>query len=279
LKSQVFQEAKDRLCTGATQKSINNQNIGKLRIPLPSLKDQNKLSEILNTSESLKINYNEVLFKYNQLAESIFYYMFGDPIKNEKGWEVKELQNLCTVIVDCPHSTPTHSSTSTNYPCIRTSEMKNGKINWGSMKYLNIEEYTKRIKRLTPLAGDIIYAREGTYGVAVILPENYHFALGQRTMLLRPNKTLTNNYFLWYQINSDFVYRQAKRKNMGSTVGHVNVADVKKFSIINPPLSLQNKFGHIIENLLSLEIYCNLIQDTNLNNSLIQKAFNGELVV
>ncbi len=274
-------EIKQRLSSkaaGAVVKNLNKEIVSDLEIELPPLSTQKRIAEILDAADALRRKDQELLKKYDELAQAIFIDMFGDPVKNEKGWDISVLEDLCIDIVDCPHTTPNHTEEITNFPCIRTSEMKNGNISWGSMKYLNKEEYSKRVKRLVPEAGDIVYAREGTYGEAVLLPENYHFALGQRTMLLRPNSNLVSNEFLWYQINSDFVYRQAKRKNMGSTVGHVNVADVKKFDILVPPVQLQLKFTDKITNLISAKSLFENQESDKLFNSLIQNAFKGELV-
>lgn len=263
---------------GATMQHITKGKFDNLEIPLPPLATQKRIAEILDAADALRRKDQELLKKYDELAQAIFIDMFGDPVKNEKGWEVLSLENLCVDIADCPHTTPNHSDIITAFPCIRTSEMKNGKIYWGSMKYLDKEGYLNRVKRLVPQVGDIVYAREGTYGQAVLLPEGWNFALGQRTMLLRPNTKKINNEFLWYQINSAFVYRQAKQKNMGSTVGHVNVADVKKFNILTPPLNLQIKFSESIKKLYHLETLMENKYSYKLFNSLIQKAFKGELV-
>jgi type I restriction enzyme S subunit len=277
-----FQTIKAQLLDRAVGGTLQNISLGivkELEIPLPPIATQKRIAEILDAADALRHKEQELLKKYDELAQAIFIDMFGDPVKNDKGWNISALEELCIDIVDCPHSTPNHTQEITDFPCIRTSEMKNGKISWGSMKYLNKEDYSIRVKRLVPEAGDIVYAREGTYGEAVLLPKNYHFALGQRTMLLRPNSNLVSNEFLWFQINSDYVYRQAKRKNMGSTVGHVNVADVKKFDILVPPVQLQLKFTDVIANLISTESFFESQQTDKLFDSLIQKAFNGELVL
>jgi type I restriction enzyme S subunit len=253
--------------------------IEELQIPLPPLPIQKRIAEILDAADALQRKDQALLKKYDELAQAIFIDMFGDPVKNLNNFEFVDLENICEEVVDCPHSTPIHSEEITNYPCIRTSEMKNGKIIWSKMKYLDYDNYLIRIKRLTPKAGDIVYAREGTYGEAVILPQGYKFALGQRTMLLRPISEKCDALFIWYFINSDFVYKQAQRKNMGSTVGHINVADVKKFQILLPPLELQKRFGDILKvtNEISKSINLNYFSE-DLFNSLLQKAFKGELV-
>jgi type I restriction enzyme S subunit len=68
-------------------------------------------------------------------------------------------------------------------------------------------------------------------------------------MLFRPNLLVVNPKYLLSIIISDYVYNQAKKKNSGSTVGHVNVADIKKFNILLPPIELQTRFATIIEKI------------------------------
>ena len=166
---------------------------------------------------------------------------------NEKGWEVKTLQDVCSHIVDCPHSTPKKVEYETQYPCIRTSELKGGTVQWDTMQYLDEVEYKIRIARLKPLAGDIVFGREGSIGDAVILPNGYFFSLGQRTMLLRANNNLISNVFLHRTILSEWVKRQIDAVNVSSTVAHVNIKDFKLFDIPLPPLSLQQSFASKIE--------------------------------
>ena len=269
----------NKFITGSTRGKLTKSALDSIQIPLPPLHIQKRIAEILDAADALKRKDQALLKKYDELAQAIFIDMFGDPDENPNNFNWVNLESICEEVVDCPHSTPIHTEVPTNYPCIRTSEMKNGKIIWNKMKYLDYENYLIRIKRLIPKAGDIVYAREGTYGEAVILPQGFEFALGQRTMLLRTVSEKCDNFFIWYFINSDFVYRQAQRKNMGSTVGHVNVADVKKFQILLPPIELQRKFGDILK--ITNEIW----ESTNLKSftddlfqALIQKAFKGELV-
>lgn len=234
--------------TGAVVPKLNQAALRSIPIPVPFISIQKQIVEELDTLSDIITKKKEQLAELDKLAQATFYDMFGDPVENEKGWDIRGLEKICTQIVDCPHSTPIKSETKTLYPCIRTSELKNGSINWDSMQYVEQEEYLKRTKRLTPKAGDIIYGREGSYGDAVCLPNTGHnFCLGQRTMLFRPNSQILNSTYLLKFIISDYVYSQARNKNAGSTVGHVNVSDIKKFNILCPPLSLQNQFAEKIE--------------------------------
>ena len=224
--------------TGSAQPQITREGLRKIKIPLPALSDQIHIVNILSKAESLITQRKESIKLLDEFLKSTFLEMFGDPSKNEKNFKFVELEQLCSTIVDCPHSTPVKSEQLTNYPCIRTSELINGYIVWNSMQYLEESEHKIRTQRLIPEEGDIVYGREGTYGEAIRIPSTYRFSLGQRTMLFRPNLKMTNSIFLWAMVRSEFVYRQAKKKNNGSTVGHVNVKDIKRFQILNPPIEL-----------------------------------------
>ena len=146
------------------------------------------------------------------------------------------VEQLCTHIVDCPHTTPKYEGALCN-PAIRTSEIKKGYITWDTMRYVSDEEYEERTVRLKPEAGDIVYGREVTFGNAAVLPQGFRFCLGQRVMLLRPDYSKCTSEYMLYAVISDDVYQQALEKNNASTVAHVNVADVKKFVVPLPPLS------------------------------------------
>ncbi|MGV0936668.1 restriction endonuclease subunit S [Empedobacter falsenii] len=261
---------------GAVVKNLNAEIVRNLEIPLPPLETQKAIAEKLDKADALRKKDQELLKQYDELAQAIFIDMFGDPVQNEKGWEMVFLESLCTDIVDCPHSTPKKVEYVTEYPCIRTSEIKNGSIFWKSMQYLDEDNYNIRIKRLKPRMNDIVYSREGSYGDAVLLPKEFNFSLGQRTMLFRINELICNPIFFHRMIISDFVYRQAKRKNSGSTVGHVNVKDIKKFYLYNPSLELQNQFAEKIKNIEAQKaiVKQQAEESENLFQVLLQQSFN-----
>ena len=230
-----------------TVKHISVKQIKEIIIPLPPIEEQKRIADILDKASNLIDLRKQQLEKMDLLIKSKFIDMFGDPVTNPKGWEKRKLIEVCKEIVDCPHSTPKHEDRPTNYPSIRTTELKNGVIDWASMKYVNAEEYHSRTKILVPQVNDIIYGREGSYGEAVLLPDGYSFCLGQRVMLLRSNENICCPIFLWYLIRSPLVYNQAKAKNIGATVGHVNVKDIMQFRIFLPPICIQKRFADFVE--------------------------------
>ncbi len=269
----------NKYISGTTRGKLTKTELESILVPSISISDQIHIANILSRAENLIAERKESIRLLDEFLKSTFLEMFGDAEQNIHGFPIKELETLCSTIVDCPHSTPIKSKSRTNYPCIRTSELTNGYISWYTMQYLDESEYIIRTQRLIPEEGDIVYGREGTYGEAIRIPQNFKFSLGQRTMLFRPDYTKTNSVYLWAMVRSNFVYRQAKKKNNGSTVGHVNIKDIRKFRILTPPLALQNKFAQIVENTEALksQYQSSLLELKNLYSSLSQRAFRSEL--
>ena len=147
------------------------------------------------------------------------------------------------------------------------------------MQYLNYCEYKKRVSRLIPQVNDIVYAREGAFGGAVLLQDGYEFALGQRTMLLRVDADRIYPKYVLNSILSPFLYAQAISQNRGATVGHVNVADVKNFILPLPPLTEQKEIVARVEKHLQtitqLEIQIATRETTTkqLMQSILKDAF------
>lgn len=238
----TFRKEAERNMTGsAGQKRVPKTFLENYVVNLPDIDTQKSENKILRKVDDLIILRKQQLAKLDELVKARFVEMFEN-----SSWPNTSLNDICSEIVDCPHSTPKYEG-NLEHPAIRTTEIKKGYIDWDSMKYVSEEEYQKRIKSLKPIPGDIVYGREGTYGNAAIIPDGYEFCLGQRVMLFRPNKTKCISAYVLYAILSDHVKRQADEKNVGATVPHVNVADAKQFDVVLPPLSIQNQFAAFVE--------------------------------
>ena len=227
--------------TGSTFKAIGKNVLEEIQIPQISAYDKQKCMGIMDSLESIIRKRRVQLSVLDKLIKARFVEMF-----DHSEFPMLMIEELCSDIVDCPHSTPTYEGELKN-PAIRTSEIKKGYILWDSMRYVSDDEYEKRVKRLRPKSGDIVYGREGTFGNAAVLPDGYKFCLGQRVMLLRPDHSKCTSEYLLHAIISDDVYRQAMGKNNASTVAHVNVKDVKQFKVPLPPLEKQKIFASFIK--------------------------------
>ncbi len=226
--------------TGSTFKAIGKAVLEDVQVPQISREEQKKCMDTMDLLESIIRERRAQLSSFDNLIKARFVELF------ERGnYDRKTVEKLCSTIVDCPHTTPKYDGELKN-PAIRTSEIKKGYITWDTMRYVSDDEYEERVARLRPQAGDIVYGREGTFGNAAILPAGHKFCLGQRVMLLRPNYELCTSEYLLHAVISDDVYGQALGKNNASTVAHVNVKDVKSFTVPMPPIELQREFTRFL---------------------------------
>ena len=120
--------------------------------------------------------------------------------------ECRTIKELCSVVVDCPHSTPTW--TVEGKIVVRSNNIKNGRIDFSSPSYTDDEHFQQRIKRATPQGGDIIITREAPMGEVGMIPEGIVCCLGQRMVLLRANPEICDNYYLLYSLQSRYVQHQ-----------------------------------------------------------------------
>ena len=233
---------------GAGLKHISKQYILDISVSLPGIAEQRKIAAVLDKVSDLIARRRQQLDKLDELVKARFVEMFGDPIEGNKEWTTQTLDSVCESIVDCPHSTPSYTSVDTGYMCIRTSIMRKNRILWDDIEYISEQEYYHRTQRKKPQKGDIVYTREGAIlGIAAIIDRDCNVALGQRSMLLSPDTTKCLPRFLSSAMNFDSFLRKALGNVSGSASPHINVGDIKNFSIIVPPLLLQQQFSNFVE--------------------------------
>ncbi|MTK11715.1 MAG: restriction endonuclease subunit S [Clostridiaceae bacterium] len=279
LRSDNVQRIIYKYATGATILHAS-KSIQYIEVIIPPLETQKKIVEILEGAEKALEKKKEAIRLVDELVKSRFIEMFGDPMLNPMRWNKEELINVCDTIVDCPHSTPKYISENTGFMCIRTTIIKPNCIDWEKIEYISQVDYENRIKRYKPKRGDIIYSREGAIlGIAALIDKECNVSLGQRLMLLSANRNILNERYLCYAMNADGIARQVRDKIGGSASPHINVADVKNFKILVPPLDKQIEFASFMKQVdkLKFEMEESLKELENNFNSLMQSAFNGEL--
>ena len=164
-------------------------------------------------------------------------------------WIWARTEALCEVIVDCPHSTPIF--TTSGFVCIDTNVFKNGALIPHKIRYVSEETYVERIQRLVPQPGDVVFAREGSVGESVILPEEMNCCLGQRVMLFRLAQYVLPTYFrLALSERSSLSRLLDLHKGIGAK--HVNVLDMRNALIPLPPLAEQRRIVAKVDQLMAL---------------------------
>lgn len=163
-----------------------------------------------------------------------------------EGWKRIRLKHLTSHIVDCLHSTPIYSDDGP-YFAIRTADVSPGMLDLTHCKRVDREEYDRRVSRLAPTSGDVVYSREGErFGMAALVPKKIQLCLSQRMMMFRCKKGMSHPDFLMWQLNGGPVYQQAEQDVLGSTSPHVNVATIRNLWLTLPQYEEQIQISQFI---------------------------------
>ncbi|MHA3320870.1 restriction endonuclease subunit S [Legionella pneumophila] len=156
------------------------------------------------------------------------------------------LENLCELIIDCPHSTP--KWTDSGIYVIRNQNIVNNRLDLSNPSFTDEYNYLLRTKRVVPKENDIILTREAPMGRVCLIPPGLKICQGQRQVLLRGKENINPKY-LYYALQSSFVKEQIFwNENTGSTVSNIRIPVIKKFKIPRLPDS-ENKIAHILSTL------------------------------
>lgn len=166
-----------------------------------------------------------------------------------KGWEWVRLDLLFNIIVDCPHSTAKFQDS--GLLCIDTNTFKQGELQRHKFRFVSKETFDNRNARLVPQAQDIVFAREGSVGESVVIPNGVECCLGQRVMLFRPS-FLLNAEFLRLTISSPSAITKLMSMHKGIGAKHVNVRDMRGYPACLPPQEEQHRIVKKVDELMTL---------------------------
>lgn len=175
-----------------------------------------------------------------------------------------KLKDLCELIVDCPHSTEPDEGQ--GCPIIRTPNIGPGYLNLDGVQRVGEEAYKRRNVRAVPQAGDLILAREAPAGNVGIIPDGEKVCLGQRTVLIRPDRSKADPAYLNYYLNAPKQRHKLLSNSNGATVSHVNMPIIHNLPVDLPPLPVQSRNAGV------LSAYDKLIENNRRQIKLLEEA-------
>ena len=235
-----------------TVKHLSSKQINEIEIPLPPMEEQKRIAAILDQADDIRRKRQHAIDRLNQLPQVLYIEMFGDVLRGTHKHNLCSIEELCSVITDCLHTTPAHFNEPNSFPSIRSSELQGGFIDLANAKYVSQDEYVQRIQRHKPVRGDIIYCREGArYGNVGLVLDGMTPCLGQRTMLFQANEAVALSNYLWATLCSENIFQQAVNAAGGAASPHVNIKDIRKFKSTMPPIREQKIFSDMVDNIIT----------------------------
>ena len=214
---------------GVTIKHLVKSSLLSIELPVPPLSTQLSIvSELDKINELIHLK-KEQLKDYDNLAQSIFYEMFGDPVVNEKGWEVKRITDLC-IEISAGGDASKHEIKKTKDEIFSVPVYSNGIDEDGLYGYSN---------HATINQPAITLAARGTIGAAFIRTEPYIPII--RLVSVIPDLSKISLTYLFY------ILKQTEWDRTGGTIPQLPVPKVKQLTLPLPPLPLQQAFAQRIK--------------------------------
>lgn len=262
------------------QPALSLGKIKQIPVVMPSLETQKKISAVLLKAQELIDKRKAQIEALDQLTQSVFLEMFGDPVSNPKGWDVKKLKDIAEIEDgDRGENYPKqHELVSEGILFLSTSNFVNNKLDLSKVTYITKEKFSQ-LRKGKLRRGDLIVTLRGSIGNIVIFDEEGYdtgFINAQMAILRLKN---VNRIFFQQLYTSNSFQLVLKKTQTGSSQPQLPLKNLKELEIIIPPLELQELFAATIQqiNLKKELLLKSQAEIQNMFNSLMQRAFKGEL--
>lgn len=273
-------------CSGSTPLTRNRykeQYFCALEIPLPPLGEQRRIvarieelaAKVEEARELRSSALDELAALRSAQSRRVFESLRAATVP---------LEMVCSAIIDNLHSNPIYAEGGT-VPCIRSSDVEFGVLDLAEARRTDEAEYRRRTVRGEPQTDDIVLVREGggTGKCALVLPE-HRFSLGQRVMMLRPDRDKVLPKFFLYQLLSPTIQEDhVQPLSKGSASPHLNIGSLRQFPFLLPSVGEQ---AQIVESLDALQAKLDAVKALQAETAaeldavlpaILDKAFKGEL--
>jgi type I restriction enzyme S subunit len=271
-KSRYFRDG----CTGATIPHISKQVLTNIHVSLPSIEDQKRTVKILDQVDALRKKRKQAVELLDDYLESVFLEMFGDPVRNPKGFEVARISDITSHIKDGPHVSPEYADT--GVLILSTRNVRPGELVLEDAKYVSQHTFEELTKIFRPQKGDVLVTKGGTTGYAKVVDFDWPFCVWVHIAVLRPTPEIDSIY-LEGAMNSDYCYRQSQLYTHGIANRDLGLTRIAKIKLLKPPLEEQQKYASRICSIRMIkQKMISQAEELEIQfQALMQKAFKGQL--
>ena len=258
-----------------TVKHLSAKRLNQVKIPIPPLYEQSRIVEELDLLSNIIEKKRQQLSELDNLAQSIFYDMFGDPVTNEKGWEVKRLDMI--VSKDCPISygiVQPGEDVMDGIPIVRPIDLIDTYVRVYGLKKTK-EEISKAYKRTILRGDELLLCVRGTTGLSALATEELkgcNVTRGIVPLFFDDN----NRWFIYLLLKQKSMLRIIGELTYGIALKQINIKDLRSLPIILPPLELQQLFAQKIEAIEKQKVLIkqSIAETEELFNSRMDYYFN-----
>jgi len=266
---------------GSAQGGISRAFVKQLLIPLPPLSEQRRIVEILDQADALRRKRREANAIAERILPALFYKMFGDPVRNEKGWEMKRVGDT---LADVQYgiSVRAESELDGGVAVIRMNNIEyKGTLNLLDLKYAHIGEDAYRKHQL--IKGDILFNRTNSadlVGKTALWDQEISAVPASYLIRARVDQTKATPEYVWAYMNSSYMKKLLFAKGRRAIgMSNINSRELASLPIPLPPIDLQKGFALKVAEIKAIdsarEKSGNKVEA--LFAALLHRAFTGEL--
>lgn len=268
---------------GATFLQISKTDIASLQIPLPLLAEQKRIAGILDAVDALQVKRRRALADLDTLLQSIFFDMFGDPVTNPQGWEVKPLNELLGEKLINGAYYPEDAYSSVGIRMVHMANAFYGVVNLNEVK--RVDAPLADIEKYDLLPTDILVSRrslnyEGSAKPCRIPETDEPLIFESSLIRVRPDREKILTTYLFHYLSNDrgrakYVFPLVTR----STISGISQSNLLKVKVVVPSLDRQYHFATLVKSLEQQRATQrdHLAELDILLASLQSRAFRGDL--
>jgi type I restriction enzyme S subunit len=267
-----------KFINGATRAKLNKGIASTIPIVLPPLPEQRRITAILDKADAIRRKRQEVIRLTVEFLRSVFLDMFGDPVTNPKGWEVKNLGDVVSFVSGGTPSKGNQEYWYGDFPWVSPKDMKSREM-FDAIDHVAEAVFDETsLKKISP--ENILIVVRGmilAHTVPIAITKN-SVAINQDMKALLPRRGILPDYLFWnLQTMHDYILSKVATAAHGTK--RIETSVLRELPVLSPDKSLQQKFSNIAKHYSCLEkgfAECS-VYSTEFFNSLVQRAFRGEL--
>ncbi|MDE0065291.1 MAG: restriction endonuclease subunit S [Acidimicrobiaceae bacterium] len=267
--------------TGASYPAVSDKIVKGAPIPLPPIEEQRRIAAVLDAAEALRTKRRQALTKLDELPRAVFHEVFGDPVRNERGWPLHTLRDVCLKIQIGPFGSLLHKSdyVEGGIPLVNPMHIVGGTIRPHRRQTISLQKYAQ-LEAYCMEVGDVVMGRRGEMGRVAIVGEcEAGFLCGSGSLYLRPDPDSVTSPYIAAALSSARGRRRLENSAQGVTMLNLNSEIVGGFELGLPPIELQREFSTTLmaQGELKAGLRGHATALDTLFASLQQRAFRGEL--
>ena len=275
--------ALEKRAASTTIPIVSKSAFSQIEIPVPSLPEQRRIAAILDQADTLRVKRRAALSHLNKIAQAIFVEMFGNPITNDKQWQLRTLDDVASSIADGPFGSNLKVSdyVENGIPVLQGKNITGNKLNLNNLRFITFGKASE-FARSKVYPGDHLIIKIGSIGYSALINslDAHDYAVIPANMAkISPKKNLISSGYLHAFLTHESIAKRFSELSSKTAQPALSLGKIKSMPLPVPPLEKQKIFEDHISIIERLE--CSLRTSLSvfeaLFASLQHRAFTGAL--